>query len=71
MPVGTIKRIMRDRGFGFITPEKGVIKDIFFHMSALEGVELEGLTEGDNVVYEAEQGAKGPQATVVRRAERE
>jgi len=32
MPTGKIKRIVKDRGFGFITDERN--KDVFFHHSA-------------------------------------
>ncbi len=66
MPVGSIKRIVSNRGFGFIVPESGG-EDVFFHFSTLEGVNFEALGEGDQVEYEAERGDKGPKATVVRK----
>ena len=34
MPQGTIKKLVADKGFGFINGEKG---DLFFHHSAVEG----------------------------------
>ena len=43
MAEGTIKRLT-DKGFGFI--DVGNDKDLFFHMSALEGVSYEELREG-------------------------
>ncbi|MBS3756348.1 MAG: cold shock domain-containing protein [Desulfobacterales bacterium] len=66
MSGGSIKKVVSDRGFGFIIPEGGG-EDVFFHVSALEGVKIEALGEGDQVEYEAEIGDKGPKATVVRK----
>jgi len=66
MPVGTIKKIISERRFGFIVPEGGG-EDVFFHQSALEGVDFEALGEGESVEYQVEQGDKGPNATVVRK----
>ena len=65
MSVGSIKKIVSDRGFGFIIPEDGG-EEVFFHSSALEGVTFEALKEGDQVEYEAEIGDKGPRAIVIR-----
>jgi len=59
---GTIARLT-DRGFGFITPEEGGDKDLFFHARSLqEGVEYDSLKEGDTVTYDLENGEKGPAA---------
>ena len=63
---GTIKRLT-DRGFGFITVE-GQEKDLFFHSNSLVGVQYNELHEGDNVTFEVEQSAKGPNAVNVQRA---
>jgi CspA family cold shock protein len=60
---GTIKKIT-DKGFGFISTESG--KDIFFHQSALVGVSLHELREGQRVAYVEGQGPKGPRAEDVR-----
>ena len=49
MAEGTIKRLT-DKGFGFIANSSGT--DIFFHMSAVEGVRFEDLREGQKVSYE-------------------
>jgi CspA family cold shock protein len=65
MAEGTIKRLT-DRGFGFI--ETGDNKDMFFHMSNLEGVEWDDLREGQKVNYEVGEGPKGPRAERVRPA---
>lgn len=65
---GTIARLT-DRGFGFITPETGGDKDLFFHARSLvEGVEYDSLKEGDTVSYDLENGEKGPAAINVQPA---
>ncbi|HVA00926.1 MAG TPA: cold shock domain-containing protein [Terriglobia bacterium] len=61
---GTIKRVIRDRGFGFIRAEDG--KEIFFHRSSLQELNFEALTEGQAVEFEMEGGPKGPRAVAVR-----
>jgi cold shock protein len=63
---GTIKRVIRDRGFGFIRSAEG--REIFFHRSSLQGLSFEARKEGDNVEFEVENGPKGPRATSVRAA---
>jgi CspA family cold shock protein len=63
MAEGTIKRLT-DRGFGFIETSPG--KDIFFHMSNVDGVRFEDLREGQKVSFEEGQGPKGPRAENVR-----
>lgn len=64
MEQGTIKKIVFDRGFGFITRE-GQDKDLFFHSKELQGVALEELKEGDKVQFEVSESEKGPNATQV------
>ena len=63
MSEGTIKKVT-DRGFGFIDIGGG--KDLFFHMSNLEGVRFEDLYEGQKVSFSEGQGPKGPRAENVR-----
>ena len=63
MPQGTIKRLVSDRGFGFIKGDQG---ELFFHRSEVQGVAFEELHEGQKVEYEIGQGKKGPCATSVR-----
>lgn len=63
MAEGTIKRLT-DKGFGFIDTGKG--KDIFFHMSAVEGARFEELQQGQRVSFTEGQGPKGPRAENVR-----
>jgi len=57
---GKIKRLVTDKGFGFIKAEDG--NEYFFHKSALQNVQIEGLTEGREVEFEVGEGAKGPRA---------
>jgi cold shock protein len=61
---GTIKRVIRDRGFGFIKSTEG--QEIFFHRSGLQNITFDGLKEGENVEFEMEKGEKGPRAINVR-----
>jgi cold shock protein len=67
MTAGTVKWFNAAKGFGFIAPE-GRGKDVFVHHSAIEGSGYRELSEGQNVEFESEQAAKGPQATRVRLA---
>ena len=59
MAEGTIKRLT-DKGFGFI--DAGTGKDLFFHMSNVEGIHFDELTEGQRVSFNSGQGPKGPRA---------
>jgi cold shock protein len=61
---GTIKRVIRDRGFGFIRSTDG--KEIFFHRSSLQELNFDVLKEGQAVEFEMENGPKGPRAVAVR-----
>ena len=67
MARGSIKKIVQDRGFGFIRPERG--PDVFFHCSTVQGGAFESLAEGQEVNYELEDagamGGKGPRASTV------
>jgi cold shock protein len=60
MATGTIKRLVRERGFGFITPQDG--PEVFFHRSALQEAVFDSLTEGQAVEFDVERGDKGPRA---------
>jgi cold shock protein len=61
---GTIKRVIRDRGFGFIRSSEG--QEVFFHRSGLQNLNFDSLKEGDTVEFELERGEKGPRAVNVR-----
>ena len=65
MPQGTIKKVIADKGFGFIEGERG---DLFFHHSAVEGGNIEALQIGQKVSYEEGRGPKGPRAENVKLA---
>jgi CspA family cold shock protein len=61
---GKIKRLIRDRGFGFITAENG--NEVFFHRSALVEEDFDTLEEGTDVEFDLERGPKGPRAVGVK-----
>lgn len=61
MYTGTIKSLT-DKGFGFIEAKEVSEKDIFFHASALQGVEFNELRGGETVSFETEQGDRGLKA---------
>ena len=61
---GTIKRMINDKGFGFIRDESGV--EHFFHRSAVRGAVFELLREGQRVEFSTEESPKGPRAAEVR-----
>ena len=69
MPQGTIKKIMPDRGFGFISTDG---EDVFFHHSSVAEVPFADLQEGQTVIYRVEDEGitqdrgKGPRATSVK-----
>ncbi|REK11174.1 MAG: cold shock domain-containing protein [Planctomycetota bacterium] len=65
MPVGKIKKIVQDKGFGFIQTDSG--QDIFFHHSIVANHGFDDLTEGQQVEYVVEEGGggKGPRAASV------
>jgi cold shock CspA family protein len=61
---GTIKRLVVDKGFGFIGTRD---REYFFHRSAIIGVTaFEQLREGQPVTFEEEASPKGPRASKVR-----
>jgi CspA family cold shock protein len=63
---GSIKKIMRDKGFGFIVPDDGG-DEVFFHRSRLAPkVNFEDLREGDEVEFQVRQGEKGRQAFALK-----
>ena len=64
MHKGKIKKLMRDRGFGFISDTDG--REIFFHQSALVETTFSALNEDQEVEFEVEKSDKGPRAIGVR-----
>jgi CspA family cold shock protein len=67
MASGTIKKIVSDKGFGFIQSSDG--GDVFFHHSTVQNGQFDSMTEGQQVEYTIEQGGgqkgKGPRAASV------
>ena len=66
MAEGRVKRFNEQKGYGFIEVDGG--PDIFVHFSAIEGKGFKTLSEGQEVVFDIEQGQKGPQAINVKKA---
>jgi CspA family cold shock protein len=63
MPQGTVKKVIADKGFGFIEGDKG---DLFFHHSEVQGTTIEQLQIGQLVEFEEGRGPKGARAEKVR-----
>ena len=64
MHTGKIKKLVRDRGFGFISDTDG--REVFFHQSSLLDTKFDVLNEEQTVEFEIEQSPKGPRAINVR-----
>ena len=63
---GTIKRLISDKGFGFIAAGNGT--EYFFHQSACAQASFDDLREGQEVTFDVGQGPKGPRGENVRLA---
>lgn len=61
---GVVKRIVADKGFGFIRDAGG--QEHFFHSSAVQGSPFSDLREGDKVTFRKSSGPKGPRAEYVK-----
>ena len=67
MTTGTIKKLVSDRGFGFITAEDG--KDYFFHREGLTAsLDFDRLVGGEKVQFEIEPSPKGARAKNIQPA---
>jgi CspA family cold shock protein len=65
MSIGTIKKIVAGRGFGFIQAEDG--REYFFHRSEIDAsVDFDSLTGGERVSFDVQSSPKGPRASRVR-----
>ncbi len=64
MHTGKIKKLVSERGFGFISDTDG--REVFFHQSSLMDVKFSDLTENQDVEFEIEKSEKGPRAANVR-----
>lgn len=65
MEHGKVKWFNSEKGFGFIEREGG--DDVFVHFSAIQGDGYKSLDEGQEVTFDIEDGARGPQATNVQK----
>ncbi len=61
---GRIKKLVRDRGFGFVRGDDG--KEVFFHRSGLGANDYDALSEGAVVEYVVQEGPRGARAENVR-----
>jgi len=66
MNTGKIKKLIREKGFGFISDTDG--RELFFHQNALVDAKFEALNEEQAVSYDVEKSDKGPRAINVRLA---
>lgn len=63
---GRVKWFNDAKGYGFIEQDSG--QDIFVHYSAIQDEGFKTLREGQEVLFEIVDGARGPQAANVVRA---
>ena len=62
---GTIKKVVADRGFGFIAADDE--KEYFFHTSGLDSsLSFDLLRGGERVEFDIEKSPKGPRAANIR-----
>ena len=67
MTTGTIKKVVADRCFGFITAADA--KEYFFHRNSLDStLDFDRLVGGERVEFEIEESPKGPRASRVHSA---
>jgi CspA family cold shock protein len=67
MTTGTVKKVIADRGFGFIRAEDE--KEYFFHRDALDSsLDFDRLIGGERVQFVVEASPKGPRASQVQSA---
>jgi CspA family cold shock protein len=64
MNQGTIVRLVRDRGFGFIRMGNG--QEVFFHATGMVGTPFDSLAEGQQVTFDIEQDTRGRGQRAVR-----
>ena len=64
MHSGQIKKLIRERGFGFISDTDG--RELFFHQSGLLDAKFDALIEEQRVEFEVEKSQKGPRAINIR-----
>ena len=60
MHTGKIKKMVTERGFGFISDTDG--RELFFHQNSLVETKFDALNEEQTVSYDVEKSDKGPRA---------
>ncbi len=67
MTRGIVRKLIADRGYGFITGDDR--KDYFFHRSGVEPtLDFDRLAGGERVAFEIEANPRGSRAVKVRAA---
>ena len=66
MADGIVKWFNNKKGYGLIEQEEG--RDIFVHYSSINMSGFRTLAEGDRVIFELEEGERGPVAKNVEKA---
>lgn len=66
MAKGKVKWFNDAKGYGFIEQSGG--EDVFVHFTAIQADGFKTLAEGQEVEFEIQEGAKGPQAANVMKA---
>lgn len=62
---GVIRRVVLEKGFGFIEPENGG-PQFFYHRSVVAGIGFDELRVGQRVECDVVSSDKGPRAEFVR-----
>ena len=60
MHTGKINKLVRDKGFGFISATDG--REVFFHRNSLINAQFEALNNEQAVEFDVEKSPKGPRA---------
>lgn len=63
---GKVKWFNSQKGWGFLSPENGD-SDVFVHYSRIDMEGYRNLKDNDEVLFEIEEGEKGPIAINVRK----
>jgi CspA family cold shock protein len=66
VPAGRIKKIIPDRGFGFVRGDDG--NEVFFHRTEVTLVDFDSLEEGETVTFDIVDSPKGPRARNLQKA---
>lgn len=66
MVAGRIKKIIPDRGFGFVRGDDG--NEVFFHRTEVTATDFDSLEEGEAVTFDVVDSPKGPRAKNLQKA---